>query len=426
MFLQYCNDDATSVESLSALEALAEQRLKEHTAAQDDNQPTALNASQHDFLVSLTTRDKMAPFPFPFPIGMNPAHQQLKLPKEAMPTHLGAPEGEDTVLPQTDASLPGVGRPLLRDIPSGPASQPHPPITNDDKPSDHNVDVTPLQEVQPPPVAAGPAPFPVPPMMMAAQRPPYMMPMPMFYNPGFYPPSFAGMPGMPGVMMPPYGHHMIPQSHPVMQQQQQQATNQQEQSATESVEESSSASSLSTKLTPPPPPPPTLNASQPVVPASSVELDNVLVSAQSAPVVDSVESSAVQQMDSQVLEDYPQNPSADVEIQSAAAELPSVPVAPTVLEDHHQSERYQEPHAVTDVPLATDIQPQLSTEYPQSETPLMLVDADTNISNPGEQVHSMFVCGLFCICDDLYRNCIYLALVPGKGRQPLHCCNCVN
>ena len=348
MYLQYCNDDETAAETLSMLEALEEQRKSDQSLPYE-SQLTALNASQQDFLVSLA-REKSSPFTIPAPLAEGLpgliSQQQTKQVKEAVPSHTPVESEEQTKQQTSTTSLS-----------TDSSSELHSPNLDDEKSGSVYVDVTPQQEAQPPAVT----PFPVPPVMMPQQRPsPYMMPMPMFYGPthGFYPPSFPGMPGMPSMMMPPYGHHMIPQAHAMMQQQQQQQNQQQD----DSVEDNQLSAPTSTRL----PPTPmqsqhTLTGDPATAPLSSsgelessVDAQNVLTSES----VDHVNSLTAIQPSKQSPDYHLQNPAHTSE---ETVVLPSAQMASSMLEELHQESNGELP----------DIQYQL------------LVDKDVNMSNPG-------------------------------------------
>lgn len=392
MYLQYCNDDETAAETLGMLEELEEQGVKEPSMTYE-SQLTALNASQTNFLASLG-REKSPFFPS-LPQTITEGLQQLKQVKETTPPQPPA-EPEHTTSKQQAATT-------LADS-SSSSSEPHPPAHDDEKASGSlNVNVTPQQEAQA--QASTVTPIPVAPMMMHPQRPaPYMVPMPMFYNPtagGFYHPSFPGMPGMPSMMMSPYGHPMIPQAQgqSLMQQhQQQQQQNQQQQqlnqpsSQQEQNQEShedtqpsigASAGIISTPLPPtqqhpppsipsppPPPPPSTKGTTSTSVDFEPTDNSTALVGVQNIPslmdnVVDGDDPSAVQVDDRTLEDDQPHT------VENTAV-LPTAPLASSLLEELHRQSAEDEEKGEED----------------DGQAELMLVnyaavDPDVNVSNPG-------------------------------------------
>lgn len=271
-----------------------------------------------------------------------------------------------------------------------------------DKSSDINDELTPQQEAQPPTVAP---PYPIPPhLMMHPQR--YMMPMPMFYGPGFYPHSFPGMPGlpgMPGMMMSPYGHHVMP---PMPQQQQPPppVTGQPEQSLESLEETSSTTTSVSTtKLSPPIPPPSTIIPNQPPPPISvsstSIELESsssTSVNHQSVPMVDGVQALHVTafQAEDMVPEDSQSLPllSINTTVEDREGEvLQPTGLISTMLEDQHQQVQQendgQQLGSAAFIPSTTAaaVEQQVGDNQIQSEEKMPpTMEIDVNISNPGQ------------------------------------------
>lgn len=256
--------------------------------------------------------------------------------------------------------------------------------------------MTPQQEIQPP--AAAP-PYPIPPhLMMHPQR--YMMPLPMFYNPGFYPPSFHGMPGlsgMPGMMMPPYGHHMIPPMH-----QQQQPAPQPEQNLESLEEEASTTSTPTTKLSPPTS---DVISNQLPIPAS-IELENpssTSVDHQSVhvpPMVDSVQGLHVTAFQAEDV--IPEDPTLE---NAGEGGIVLQPTDPTMLEEREQGQQEddgeQQLHVgpVAFIPSATTSEAyiaadavqhpidQVGNDYQMQDeenVPPPTVESDVNMSNPGQ------------------------------------------
>ena len=397
------------------LEAMEEQRLNEQPMSYE-SQLTALNASQQDFLASLA-RDKTPPFPFAAAAlsavgqgGLGSIHRQPS--KEAMGPQVPPRSGEDTTLQQAAATLPIVGKP--HPLPSVPSDHPttdlQAQVPNDEKTGDLNVNITPQQEVQAPAVP----PFPVNPMMMPPQqRPPgpYMFPMPMFYPPtaGFYPPSFPGMPGMPNMMMPHYGHHMISQMLQQQRQQQQQQQQQggQQEETHESLEGSTSAPTVSAKLSPPPPIPlaPTHNPSSPkLLPPTAYSSSAGLESSSSTSVnnkvataIDSIGNAeslpAVQAVEHELMpEAYVQNPAHVVSVTAKEKSdvMQTPPVTSTMLVQLQLEEQGgAEQVEVTNFPSATDIRNQFVLERqlendPSEAKPTSTSGPNVNLSNPGE------------------------------------------
>ena len=419
LYLQHCNDDETAAEMLTMMEAMEEERLKEPSMLYE-SQLTALNASQQDFLSSLT-RDKTFPFAVPAlaaeaQAGLGGVLQQVskesvlqQASKEFVPPQISTEGGEELTLQQAAASLPIIGKPLHTGAPSDTTSEQPLGPSDDEKTSDLNVSVTPQQEVQAPAVP----PFPMNPMMMHPQRPPgpYMFPMPVFYppTPGFYPHSFPGMPGMPNVMMAPYGHHMIPSMMRQQQQQQQQQQlqgSQQEQSHVSPDDNTSAPTKLSPPSLAPSHHPPSPNPLPPSMLVSSAGLKSSTVDQQGAPVTGHVDSyAAVQTVES--------TPEAYIQDKTSVAPLapdnmvvmPTVPnLTYSVLEEplHNQTKgssavKMDSIH-MTDFPSANDITEHLE-DYQSVEAEL-----DVNISNPGQCQHKYF---FLCKClRGIYTHCL--------------------
>lgn len=199
---------------------------------------------------------------------------------------------------------------------------------------------------------------------------------------------------MPGMMMPPYGHHMIPPMH-----QQQQPAPQPEQSLESLEEEASTTSTPMTKLSPPPS---GVIPNQPPIP----ELDSTSVDHQSihVPMVDSVQGLQVAtfQAEDVIPEDSTVNPTLENAGEGGMVLQPTDPMS-TMLKEHEQGQQKddgeQQLGPVAFIPSATTSEAYIAADAVQhpieqvgddyqmqdeANIPPPAVESDVNVSNPGQ------------------------------------------